>query len=118
MIPLFTEKVKRKIRVLTLTGDYCIIKTTNIPAKTGAKISRQSPHANPCGIAFRKKRIGRMSTDREKKAFDPIVESEFRKRIKLGAPSGLPRKYFFYGDEDYLKNVALRLARESVAAEV
>ncbi|MBO7375706.1 MAG: DNA polymerase III subunit delta [Clostridia bacterium] len=56
-----------------------------------------------------------MSTDREKKAFDQIGESEFRKRIKLGAPSGLPRKYFFYGDEDYLKNVALRLARESVA---
>jgi len=47
--------------------------------------------------------------------FDTISESDFRKRIKLGAPKGLPRKYFFFGEEDYLKTAALRLAREYVA---
>ncbi len=49
--------------------------------------------------------------------FDTISESDFRKRIKLGAPKGLPRKYFFFGDEDYLKSAALKLARTGVGAD-
>ncbi len=45
--------------------------------------------------------------------FKPINDSDFRKQAKSGLGAG----YLFYGDEDYLKLHASRMAQESVAPD-
>lgn len=45
--------------------------------------------------------------------FKPISDSEFRKQAKSGLGTG----YLFFGDEDYLKLHAVRLAQEAVAPD-
>lgn len=45
--------------------------------------------------------------------FKPINDSDFRKQAKSGLGAG----YLFYGDEDYLKIHAVRLAQEQVAPD-
>lgn len=42
-----------------------------------------------------------------------IPESDFRKQIKSAKPCG----YFFFGEEDYLKNIALKTARDAVCPD-
>ena len=46
-------------------------------------------------------------------AFSTITEADFRKKI-----ADIPgRAFLFYGDEDYLKSVAVRLARETLCPD-
>ncbi len=49
--------------------------------------------------------------------YETLTESDFRKKIRPGVPGGIPKKYFFYGDEDYLKKYALGLARSAFIAD-
>ena len=42
-----------------------------------------------------------------------LTESEFRKEIRTAAGNG----YFFFGDEDYLKNYALKYAKEQLCPD-
>ncbi len=49
--------------------------------------------------------------------FDIITDSDFRKKIKFGIDDKTPHKYFFFGDEDYLKHAAIEAAKASVPGD-
>lgn len=49
--------------------------------------------------------------------YEPVAESDFRKRIKNGIPEGRPHAYFFYGEEDYLKRSAVAAAKEAIVSD-